>query len=86
VDKYDSIIVDPCVAPLRMSIEDWEKLDKKVKSTIWLWLLDSVLLNLSGEATTKYLWNTLGALYHSKSLVNKLFLWKKLYNIRMKYG
>ena len=28
----------------------------------------------------------LGTLYQSKSLVNKLFLWKKLYNLRMKDG
>ena len=27
-----------------------------------------------------------GTLYQSKSLVNKLFLWKKLYNLRMKDG
>ena len=47
---------------------------------------DLVLLNLSGEATTKNLWEKLGTLYQSKSLVNKLFLWKKLYNLRMKDG
>jgi hypothetical protein len=41
---------------------------------------------VSGEATTKDLWNKLGTLYQSKSLVNKLFLAKKLYNLRMKDG
>ena len=41
---------------------------------------------MSGEATTKELWDKLGALYHSKSLVNKLFMWKKLHKQRMKYG
>eukprot|EP00253_Pinus_taeda_P008134 PITA_08134 len=39
-----------------------------------------------GEATTKALWDKLGTLYQSKSLVNKLFLRKKLYNLRMKDG
>eukprot|EP00253_Pinus_taeda_P008404 PITA_08404 len=39
-----------------------------------------------GEATTKALWDKLGTLYQSKSLVNKLFLQKKLYNLRMKDG
>eukprot|EP00253_Pinus_taeda_P007512 PITA_07512 len=34
----------------------------------------------------KALWDKLGTLYQSKSLVNKLFLWKKLYNMRMKDG
>lgn len=32
------------------------------------------------------LWDKLGILYQSKSLVNKLFLRKKIYNLRMKYG
>eukprot|EP00253_Pinus_taeda_P029902 PITA_29902 len=39
-----------------------------------------------GEATVKDLWDKLGTLYQSKSLVNKLFPWKKLYNLRMKDG
>ena len=34
----------------------------------------------------KALWDKLGTLYQSKSLVNKLFLRKKLYNLRMKDG
>jgi hypothetical protein len=41
---------------------------------------------VSKEATTKDLWKNLGKLYQSKSLVNKLFLRKKLYNLRMRYG
>jgi hypothetical protein len=68
VEKDQWIIVDPGTAPTRMSTKDWEKLDQKEKSTIWLCLLDSVLLNVSGEATTKELWDKLGALYQSKSL------------------
>jgi hypothetical protein len=36
-----------------------------------------------GKATTKELWDKLGTLYQSKSLVNKLFLRKKLYNLGM---
>eukprot|EP00253_Pinus_taeda_P005436 PITA_05436 len=39
-----------------------------------------------GEATAKALWDKLRTLYHSKSLVNKLFLRKKLHNLRMKDG
>ena len=34
----------------------------------------------------KNLWDKLGTLYQSKYLVNKFFLWKKLYNLRMKDG
>jgi hypothetical protein len=49
-----------------------EKLDRKAKRTIQLCLLDSVLLNVSREATTKALWNKLGVLYQSKSLVKQI--------------
>jgi hypothetical protein len=45
-----------------------------------------VLLNVSGESIAKELWDKLGNLYQSKSLVNKLFLRKKLYHIRMEDG
>ena len=55
-------------------------------SIIRLCVSDSVLLNVSGEATAKALWDKLGTFYQYKSLVNKLFLRKKLYNLRMKDG
>jgi hypothetical protein len=45
-----------------------------------------VLLNVSGESTAKELWDKLGNLYQSKSLVNKLFLRKNLYHLRMEDG
>ena len=45
-----------------------------------------MLLNVSGESTSKELWDKLGNLYQSKSLVNKLFLRKKLYHLRMEDG
>jgi hypothetical protein len=51
-----------------------------------LCLSDSVLLNVSEEATTKDLWDKLGKLYESKSLVNKIFPRKNLYNLRMRDG
>ena len=60
--------------PTGMSKEDWEKLDRRARSTIRLCLADSMLLNVSGESTTKELWDKLGNLYQSKSLVNKCFL------------
>jgi hypothetical protein len=80
------IAVDRGTAPTRNSTDDWKKMDRKTKSTIRLCLSDSVLLNVSEEATTKDLWEKLGKFYQSKSLVNKLFLRKKLYNLRMRDG
>ena len=53
---------------------------------IRLCLSDSLLLNVSRESTTKDLWDKLGSLYQINSLVNKLFLQKKLYSLRMKDG
>ena len=74
VDIAQWIAVDPGTKPTTLSDEDWMKLDWKVKSTIRLCVLDSVLLSVSGEATTKNLWDKIGTLYQSKSLVNKFFL------------
>jgi hypothetical protein len=45
-----------------------------------------MLMNVSEEVTTKDLWDKLGKLYQSKSLVNKLFMRKKFYNMRMRDG
>ena len=86
VDKDQWIAVDSGTKPTGVTDEEWKKLDRKAKSTIRLCVSDSVLLNVSGEATTKALWDKLGTLYQSKSLVNKLFLHKNLYNLRMKDG
>ena len=86
VDKDQWIVVDIGTKPTTMSDEDWKKLDRKAKSTIRLCVPDSVLLNVSGEATMKNLWEKLRTLYQSKSLVNKLFLWKNMYSLRMKDG
>ena len=46
-------------------------------------LSESVLLNVSGEDSAVKLWEKIGSLYQSKSLVNKLFLQKKLFHLRM---
>ena len=45
-----------------------------------------MLLNVSCEDLSKKLWDKLGSLYQSKSIVNKLFLIKKLYLLRMSDG
>jgi hypothetical protein len=42
-----------------------------------------VLLNVLGEDLGKKMWDKMGSLYHSKYLVNKLFLRNKLYLLRM---
>ena len=74
VDKEQWVVVDLDTKPTSMSKEDWDKLDRKARSTIQLCLSDSIRLYVSEEYFAKKLWEKLGNLYHSKSLVNKLFL------------
>ena len=74
VDKEQWVIVGLGTKPTGVLTEDWENLDRKARSTILLCLSDSVVLNVSGEDFAKNIWEKLGNLYQSKSLVNKLFL------------
>ena len=69
--------------PTATSQDDWDKLEIRAMSTIRLCLSDSVLLNVSGEDSAVKLWAKLRILYQSKSLVNKLFLQKKQFHLRM---
>ena len=57
--------------------------DKKDKGLIRLCLADSILINVHEEPTAKKLWKKLSEIYQGKSLVNKIFLRKKLYSLRM---
>jgi hypothetical protein len=43
-----------------MSKKYWEKLDRRARSKIQLFLADSMLLNVSGESIAKELWEKLG--------------------------
>jgi hypothetical protein len=83
VDREQWAKVCPSTIPIGMSTEEGEKLERRVRSTIRLCFADSVLLNVSGEDSTKKLWDKLGSLYQSKSMVNKFFLVKKLYLLSM---
>ena len=69
--------------PTGMKKEDWDLTDRKSKGLIRLCLVDFVLLNVHEENTASSLWKRLAAIYQGKSLVNKLFLRKKLYTLKM---
>ncbi|KAL3621326.1 hypothetical protein CASFOL_036238 [Castilleja foliolosa] len=73
-------------AAAEKKIEEWNRIDRKAKGLIRLCLADNILTNVMGEPTARDLWRKLESLYQSKSLVNKLFLRKKLYNLRMHEG
>lgn len=69
-----------------MSNEDWEELELKTASTIRLCLADEVIYNVINEESTPKLWMELESLYIKKSLMNKLFMKKQLYILRMVEG
>ena len=72
--------------PETIAQADWDLKDRKAKGLIRLCLSDSILLNVLDEKTINNLWTWLGSVYQAKSLVNKLFLRKKLYSLRMDEG
>lgn len=72
--------------PSGMKEEYWDLTDRKAKGLIRLYLTNSVLLNFHKEKTTTSLCKKLGDIYQAKSLVNNLFLRKKLYSLKMSKG
>jgi hypothetical protein len=69
-----------------MKDEEWEILDIKVVGTIRLSLAASVAFNISKEKTTKGLMDALAKLYGKPSASNKVFLMKRLFNMKMSEG
>jgi hypothetical protein len=69
-----------------MKDEEWEILDRKALGTIWLSMATSVAFNISKEKTTKGLMETLAKLYEKPSTSNKVFLMKRLFNMKMLEG
>ena len=55
VDKEQWASMDLGTKHATMSTDDWENLDRKARSMIFLCLSDSVLLNVSGEDFAKKL-------------------------------
>jgi hypothetical protein len=66
--------------------EEWEILDRKALGTIWLSLAASVAFNISNEKTMKGLMDALAKLYEKPSMSNKVFLMKRLFNMKMSEG
>jgi hypothetical protein len=66
--------------------EEWEILDRKALGMIWLSLAALVSFNISKEKTTKGLMDALAKLYEKPSVSNKVFLMKRLFNMKMSEG
>lgn len=73
-DREQWIVMNPGIASIGMSAMDWDKLERRARSTIRIYLADSVFMDMLDEYTAKKLWEKLGNLYQFNSLVNKLFL------------
>jgi hypothetical protein len=69
-----------------MKDEEWEILDRNALGTIRLSLAASVAFNISKEKTMKGLMDTLAKLYEKPSASNKVFLMKRLFNMKMSEG
>jgi hypothetical protein len=69
-----------------MKDEEWDILDRKALGTIQLSLATSVSFNISKEKTTKDLMDALAKLYKKPLASNKVFLMKRLFNMKMSEG
>jgi hypothetical protein len=69
-----------------MKDEEWEILDRKALGMIRLSLAASVAFNISKEKTMKGLMEALAKLYEKPSVSNKVFLMKRLFNMKMSEG
>jgi hypothetical protein len=69
-----------------MKDEEWEILDIKALGTIRLSLAALVAFNISKEKTMKGLMDALAKLYEKPSTSNKVFLMKRLFNMKMSEG
>jgi hypothetical protein len=72
--------------PMTITDEDWDEINARELSAIRLCLADDVFFNIVAEKTTIGLWTKLESLCMMKSLMNMIFLKRKLYNFCMKEG
>ena len=61
-------------------------LKEKALSAIFMSVMDNVLREIAGEKTPRAAWKKLEELYSGNSLKNRLYLKKRLYNLRMVDG
>lgn len=72
--------------PEKMTNTYWEVLDKKALGTIRLSLSSSIAFNISKEKTIEDLMAAIAWLYGKPSTLNKVFLMKMLFNMKMTEG
>jgi hypothetical protein len=68
---------------MAMKDEEWEVIDRKSLGMIRLTLEASVAFNISKENTMKEVMDALAKLYEKPSASNKVFLMKRLFNMKI---
>jgi hypothetical protein len=79
--------IDPIehdTTPATYKPEVWTKLDRVVRATIRMHLSESVYYTVQACTTAKELWKTLSDTYEKIVAVTKIYLIRRLYNLRMK--
>jgi hypothetical protein len=71
---------------MTMKDDEWEVLDRKALGVIQLSLAASMAFNILKEKTTKELMDALDKLYEKPLASNKIFLMKRLFNMKMSEG
>ena len=69
-----------------MKDEECEVLDRKALRTILLFLASSMDFNISKEKTKEGFMSALAKLYEKPSNSNKVFIMKRLFNMKMSEG
>jgi hypothetical protein len=72
--------------PLDMFDEDWKIFNRKELGSIHLFLAQLMVFNISIAKTMKDLMSNLAKLYEKPLASNKVFLMKRLFNIKMIEG
>ena len=69
--------------PMKMTEGEQEVLDLKALGAIWLSLASTIVFNVYREKMTQDLIAALSKIYKKSSSSNKIFLMKKLFNLKM---
>ena len=72
--------------PEMLTDDEWEELNMKAVSTIQLCLADELMYDVMDDVSIVAIWLKLESRYMSKSLINKLKLKQKLYELKMAEG
>src|ERR1700754_1306763 len=84
-DKELFGVIDGTDVKAEGSVE-WVKRDNKARVTIRLALSDSILATVRSCDTALSVWEKLASIFESKSLVNRLFMRRKLLTMKMSEG